>query len=158
MKKNYFEPFIGEPDKERLLAALKREPVDRAPNMEALIEDKIVEYRGLASDLVIEAYHVKNSIVNDNLRLLLGWSDTIKHANEKDYDKVNMIFQPYKKDYFPHLRKDYLQRMIKTGNVVLDKEVVITYNPYKRKNTLSEGVIAEKGDCVLHQIATHVEF
>ena len=43
MKKNYFEPFIGEPDKERLLAALKREPVDRAPNMEALIEDKIVE-------------------------------------------------------------------------------------------------------------------
>ena len=103
----------------------------------------------------VDRYHlVVDCFVNDNLRLLLGWSDTIKHANEKDYDKVNMIFQPYKKDYFPHLRKDYLQRMIKTGNVVLDKEVVITYNPYKRKNTLSEGVIAEKGDCVLHQIAS----
>ena len=78
----------------------------------------------------------------------------VKHASEKDYDKVNMIFQPYKKDYFPHLRKDYLQRMIKNGNVVLDKDVVITYNQYKRKTSMSEGAIAQKGDYVLHQIAS----
>jgi hypothetical protein len=78
----------------------------------------------------------------------------VKHASEKDYDKVNMIFQPYKKDYFPHLRKDYLTRMIKSGNVILDKEVVITYNQYKRKTTISNDAIALKGDCVLHQIAS----
>jgi len=37
------EPFQGGPDKERLLAAFKRKPVDRVPNFEALYEDKHVE-------------------------------------------------------------------------------------------------------------------
>ena len=37
------EPFSGEPDIKRLLAAFKREPVDRVPNFEILIEDKHVE-------------------------------------------------------------------------------------------------------------------
>ncbi|MCL5071542.1 MAG: hypothetical protein M1308_11700 [Actinobacteria bacterium] len=38
-----FLPYEGEPDKERILAAFKREPVDRVPNMEILIEDKHIE-------------------------------------------------------------------------------------------------------------------
>jgi len=38
-----FLPYIGEPDKERLKAAIKREPIDRVPNLESLIEDKHVE-------------------------------------------------------------------------------------------------------------------
>jgi uroporphyrinogen-III decarboxylase len=37
------DPYIGEPDKERLLAAFKREPVDRVPNFEILYEDQHVE-------------------------------------------------------------------------------------------------------------------
>jgi uroporphyrinogen-III decarboxylase len=37
------EPFKGGPDKERLLAAFKRKPVDRVPNLEVLFEDKHVE-------------------------------------------------------------------------------------------------------------------
>ena len=37
------EPYSGEPDIKRLLAAFKREPVDRVPNFEILIEDKHVE-------------------------------------------------------------------------------------------------------------------
>ena len=37
------EPFKGGPDKERLLAAFKRKPVDRVPNFEILYEDKHVE-------------------------------------------------------------------------------------------------------------------
>ncbi len=40
---NLFEPYLGEPDKERFKAALLREPVDRVPNFETLIEDKHVE-------------------------------------------------------------------------------------------------------------------
>ena len=36
-------PYQGQPDKERLLAALKREPVDRVPNFEVLMEDSHVE-------------------------------------------------------------------------------------------------------------------
>jgi len=37
------ENFAGRPDKERLLAAFKRETIDRVPNFEILIEDKHVE-------------------------------------------------------------------------------------------------------------------
>ncbi|MHB1346857.1 MAG: uroporphyrinogen decarboxylase family protein [Candidatus Humimicrobiaceae bacterium] len=36
-------PYEGNTDKERLLAAFRREPVDRVPNFEILIEDKHVE-------------------------------------------------------------------------------------------------------------------
>ena len=39
----YIQPYIGEPDKNRILSAFKREPVDRVPNFENLIEDKHVE-------------------------------------------------------------------------------------------------------------------
>ena len=38
-----FEPYRGEPDKERLLRAMRRKSVDRVPNVEILIEDKVVE-------------------------------------------------------------------------------------------------------------------
>jgi uroporphyrinogen decarboxylase len=38
-----FEPYVGEPDKERLRAAIKMEPVDRVPNLDNLIEDRHVE-------------------------------------------------------------------------------------------------------------------
>ena len=37
------EPYTGEPDIKRLICAFKREPVDRVPNFEILIEDKHVE-------------------------------------------------------------------------------------------------------------------
>ena len=37
------DPYIGEPDKERLFSAFKRKSVDRVPNLEILIEDKHVE-------------------------------------------------------------------------------------------------------------------
>jgi uroporphyrinogen-III decarboxylase len=37
------EPFEGGPDKERLLAAFRRKPVDRVPNFEVLYEDQHVE-------------------------------------------------------------------------------------------------------------------
>lgn len=37
------EPFVGEPDIQRLLAAFKRKKVDRVPNFEVLIENQHVE-------------------------------------------------------------------------------------------------------------------
>jgi uroporphyrinogen-III decarboxylase len=40
---DHFEPFIGEPDKGRFISALKKEPLDRVPNWEVLIEDKHIE-------------------------------------------------------------------------------------------------------------------
>ncbi len=38
-----FKEYSGKPDKNRLINAMKGEPVDRVPNFEVLIEDRIVE-------------------------------------------------------------------------------------------------------------------
>ena len=73
------------------------------------------------------------------------------HAREKDFDAVKDIFKQHK-EWFPHLRQDYIKRMIKSGNLILDNDVIITYNYYKRKQKIGD-VTAQKGDCVLHQIA-----
>ncbi len=37
------EPYIGEPDKNRLIACIRGEKTDRVPNFEILIEDRHVE-------------------------------------------------------------------------------------------------------------------
>ncbi len=39
----YFDKYLGEPDKERFAAAMRRQSVDRVPNFEVLIEDHHVE-------------------------------------------------------------------------------------------------------------------
>lgn len=102
----------------------------------------------IVTDEHLIAQYIKKGFLNDSSSL------GCKHAILKDLENIKEIFKPYKKDYFPHVRNDYLTRMIKSGNVILDKDVVITYNHYKRKQTITEGVIAEKGDCVLHQIVS----
>jgi len=53
--------------------------------------------------------------------------------------------------WFPHIRKDYVQRNIEAGNVVYDSGVIIIYKVYKRKQRLGT-VEAQKGDTILHQI------
>ena len=73
------------------------------------------------------------------------------HAKMEDFETVKEIFYQHKK-WFPHIRTDYMRRMITKGCVVLDREVVITYNYYKRKQRIGD-VLAQQGDCVLHQIA-----
>ncbi|MCL5772543.1 MAG: hypothetical protein M1479_09790, partial [Actinobacteria bacterium] len=40
---NLFNSYLGEPDKLRFVSAMRREPVDRVPNFEVLIEDRHVE-------------------------------------------------------------------------------------------------------------------
>ena len=72
------------------------------------------------------------------------------HAVESDFEKVKEIFYLHKK-WFPHIRTDYMKRMIAKKNLILENEVVITYNFYKRKQKIGD-VQALKGDCILHQI------
>ena len=81
------------------------------------------------------------------------------HAKIEDFETVKEIFYQHKK-WFPHIRTDYMRRMITKGCVVLDREVIITYNYYKHhyrwdKSSMGEvkNIIAQFGDCVLHQIA-----
>ena len=73
------------------------------------------------------------------------------HARENDFDAVKDIFYQHK-EWFPHIRTDYMRREIASGNLILDNNVVITYNYYKRKQKIGN-VQAQQGDCVLHQIA-----
>ena len=75
----------------------------------------------------------------------------LNHAKNNDFDTVWNIFKNNKK-YFPHIRTDYLKRNIAKGQVVLDQDVVIVYNIYKRKQRLNEEILAQPGDCILHQI------
>tara|TARA_A100001011_G_scaffold53994_1_gene52473 strand:- start:7908 stop:8339 length:432 start_codon:yes stop_codon:yes gene_type:complete len=75
----------------------------------------------------------------------------LNHAKDTDFDTVWNIFKNNKK-YFPHIRTDYLKRNIAKGQVVLDRDVIIVYNIYKRKQRLNEEILAQPGDCILHQI------
>ena len=73
------------------------------------------------------------------------------HAKKSDFESVKEIFYQHKQ-WFPHIRTDYMRREIAKGHLVLDREVVITYNFYKRKQRIGD-VLAQQGDCILHQIA-----
>ena len=73
------------------------------------------------------------------------------HAKENDFETVKEIFYQHKQ-WFPHVRTDYMRREIAKGRLILDNDVVITYNYYKRKQKIGD-VQAQQGDCVLHQIA-----
>ena len=75
----------------------------------------------------------------------------MNHAKETDFETVKEIFYQHKK-WFPHIRTDYMKRMIAKDNLILDNDVVITYNFYKRKQKIGN-VIAQQGDFILHQIA-----
>ena len=75
----------------------------------------------------------------------------MNHAKETDFESVKEIFYQHKK-WFPHIRTDYMKRMIAKENLIFDTDVVITYNYYKRKQRIGD-VIAQQGDCILHQIA-----
>ena len=75
----------------------------------------------------------------------------MNHAKETDFELVKEIFYQHKK-WFPHILTDYMKRMIAKENLIFDNDVVITYNFYKRKQRIGD-VIAQQGDCILHQIA-----
>ena len=75
----------------------------------------------------------------------------MNHAKETDFELVKEIFYQHR-EWFPHIRTDYMKRMIAKENLIFDNDVVITYNFYKRKQRIGN-IIAQQGDCILHQIA-----
>ena len=60
------------------------------------------------------------------------------------------IFKNHRK-VFPHIRTDYLQRQIESGNVIYDKGVVLITQLYKRTVSLGNSKF-EKGTHIIHQI------
>lgn len=86
------------------------------------------------------------------------------HAKESDLDVIMNIFKK-NREWFPHVRKFHINTRIGRKQVILEDGVVITYHYYTRNQPLSKldkdgnelgpSVIAEKGDCILHQIVTN---
>ena len=73
-------------------------------------------------------------------------------AQKKDFNKVKEIFYSHKK-WFPHVRTDYMMRMIDKKQLILEDGILITFHHAKRRQKIGD-VQLEKGDTVLHQIAS----
>ena len=76
-------------------------------------------------------------------------------ARPKDFEKVKEIFYKHKK-WFPHIRTDYMKRMIAKERMVYEDSVIITFHHAKRKQKIGD-VQLQKGDTVLHQIASEYQ-
>ncbi len=74
-------------------------------------------------------------------------------ATLNDFDTVKSTFAPYQKTYFPHIRTDYIERKIQSGNVVYEDGVVIIFGVYKRKQKIGT-TEAQRGDAHIGQIVT----
>jgi len=73
-------------------------------------------------------------------------------AQESDFNKVKEIFYSHKK-WFPHVRTDYMMRMINKKQLILEDGILITFHHAKRRQKIGD-VQVENGDTVLHQIAS----
>ena len=73
-------------------------------------------------------------------------------AVPSDFEKVKSIFYSHKK-WFPHVRTDYMMRMIDRKQLILEDGILITFHHAKRRQKIGD-VQVEKGDTVLHQIAS----
>jgi hypothetical protein len=74
----------------------------------------------------------------------------VKHATLSDLKEIYRHFQK-RKDVFPHVRQDKLQRMIEMGQVVWQDGVAITYQKYKKRTRVGD-VQIPAGAIMIHQI------
>tara|TARA_Y100000356_G_scaffold134440_2_gene143785 strand:+ start:50 stop:493 length:444 start_codon:yes stop_codon:yes gene_type:complete len=72
-------------------------------------------------------------------------------ATEEDFERVKEIFYQHK-EWFPHIRTDYMMRMIEDKQLILDNDVIITFHHTKSKQTVGN-IIVPKFSTILHQIA-----
>lgn len=73
--------------------------------------------------------------------------------NRATLDQLDEIFSHFYncREWFPHIRKDYVERNIRAGNVIYDNGIIIIFNQYKRRQRIGN-VEAIRGDFILHQI------
>src|ERR1039458_7061697 len=80
----------------------------------------------------------------------------MKHATLADLQEIYWQFQK-RKDVFPHVRRDKLQKMIEKSLVIWQDGVVITYQQYKKKTRVGDLDIPA-GTIMLHQILNSQQF
>jgi hypothetical protein len=74
----------------------------------------------------------------------------LTHASPQQSGEVYRHFLK-RRDVFPHIRRDYIDRMVASGHCIYDKGVIINYRRY-RKNVRIGSVRIPCGSFVLHQI------
>jgi len=69
-------------------------------------------------------------------------------------DNLKEVLEVFKKhkEFFPHIRQDYVTRKIVANNTVFQDNVVITFSLYKKDVKLGN-LTVPKGQTMLHQIA-----
>jgi hypothetical protein len=80
----------------------------------------------------------------------------MRHAKESELKEVYSHFHR-RRDIFPHIRQDYVKRMVLAGQCVYQDGVIITYQSYK-KATRVGSVLIPKGSIMLHQILNSGQF
>lgn len=74
----------------------------------------------------------------------------IRKAEISDFNEIVSVFKQHKK-LFPHIRLDYITKMLIDGKCIFEDGVVIMFNQYKRNNTIGT-VTALKGTYTIKQI------
>ena len=67
-------------------------------------------------------------------------------AVPSDFDKVKSIFYSHKK-WFPHVRTDYMKRMIDKKQMILEDGILITFHHAKRRQKIGY-VQLQKGETI----------
>ena len=68
-------------------------------------------------------------------------------------DDASAILRAFtaRRDIFPHIRADYVRRMVAAGTVIYDRGVIIVYHQYRRSGRVGT-VLIPAGAVMLHQI------
>jgi len=77
-------------------------------------------------------------------------SEQLRLARLSELKEIIQIFQA-RKSIFPHIRQDYIKRMILAKKCVYQDGVVVTFHRYKVKARLGS-VSTSKGSYIIHQI------
>ena len=72
-------------------------------------------------------------------------------AIQSEFEDIKLIFYKHKK-WFPHIRTDYMRRMIEKKRLIYQDGVIITFHHAARKQKIGN-VPVNKGETILHQIA-----
>ena len=72
-------------------------------------------------------------------------------AIQSEFEDIKLIFYKHKK-WFPHIRTDYMKRMIEKKRLIYQDGVIITFHHAARKQKIGN-VPVNKGETILHQIA-----
>lgn len=75
----------------------------------------------------------------------------MRHATQIDLPVIYKLFYE-RKNIFPHIRKDYLVKMITENKCIYEEEAVVIYSIYKVATHIGFNTRTTVGDCTLKQI------